>query len=397
MPRLKKRADGRYCLQVYLGKGKDGKRKYKTVYGSTQSEVERERDQVRVAMRKGLDVTADQDTFKVWADRWEKVKAPEVSRGRMTTYKCNLKKVEPLENMPIIKIKTADIQDIIFDLANNPKRPAAKKTLLGIRSTISQVFDLAIENRVLDYNPALAVRIPKGQPQEERRALTKEEQGWIFEMPHRARTAALIMMLSGLRRGELIPLTWNDVDFDEKTISMTKSVEVINNVFVIKDGAKTKEGVRVIPIPQQLVDLLREERKKNLSLYVCTNARGGMHTPSSWKRMWESYIRDLNIEYGIKRRVGEKEVSKHNPNGVAIVIPYFTPHWLRHTYATNLYLAGVDVLDAKEFLGHSDIKTTLDIYTHLDKEHKQKNISKFEDFLNAQMGNDGKGKKRESV
>ena len=70
-----------------------------------------------------------------------------------------------------------------------------------------------------------------------------------------------------------------------------------------------------------------------------------------------------------------------------MIIPTFTPHQLRHTYITMLYLAGVDVMTAKEQAGHSDIQTTLNIYTHLDKNHKQKNIDKLNNFLNGcQMG-----------
>ena len=64
-----------------------------------------------------------------------------------------------------------------------------------------------------------------------------------------------------------------------------------------------------------------------------------------------------------------------------VVIPKITPHWLRHTFATILYFAGVDILTAKEQLGHSDIKTTLGIYTHLDKQYKRKSMSRLDEYL----------------
>ncbi|MDR2571583.1 MAG: tyrosine-type recombinase/integrase [Oscillospiraceae bacterium] len=68
---------------------------------------------------------------------------------------------------------------------------------------------------------------------------------------------------------------------------------------------------------------------------------------------------------------------------VPFVIPRITPHWLRHTYATMLYFAGVDVLTAKEQLGHTDAQTTLGIYTHLDKTHKRKAMSKLDEYLSS--------------
>ena len=69
----------------------------------------------------------------------------------------------------------------------------------------------------------------------------------------------------------------------------------------------------------------------------------------------------------------------------SFVIENITPHMLRHTYATLLYFAGVDILTAKEQLGHSDIKMSMEVYTHLDKIHKRKSMSKLDDFLSEQM------------
>jgi site-specific recombinase XerD len=67
-----------------------------------------------------------------------------------------------------------------------------------------------------------------------------------------------------------------------------------------------------------------------------------------------------------------------------MTIPPITAHWLRHTFATLLYLSGVDVLTAKEQLGHADVKTTLQIYTHLDKIYKDKNMEKLDEILKSQ-------------
>ena len=116
------------------------------------------------------------------------------------------------------------------------------------------------------------------------------------------------------------------------------------------------------------------------------NAQGKMHTESSWVRMWESYLSELNIRYGDFSQYLKKPKSKFDPGGVPFVIPRITPHWLRHTYATMLYFAGVDVLTAKEQLGHADAHTTLQIYTHLDKIHKRKAMSKLDEYLSKAAG-----------
>ncbi len=72
---------------------------------------------------------------------------------------------------------------------------------------------------------------------------------------------------------------------------------------------------------------------------------------------------------------------KFQPEKIPLSIPYFTPHILRHTFATMLYLSGVDIMTAKEQLGHADIQTTLNIYTHLDSTYKEKKIQKLDVFL----------------
>ena len=388
MAKKTKRADGRYAVQIYLGEI-DGKRKYKTVYGTTQKEANEKADEVRAALRKGLDISAARDTFGAWANRWESIHAREVSAGAMTAYTGALRQLEPLFPLPITKVRAYDIQQIIYDCASvhpSTGHPAAKRTLQVIRSTAKQIFDLAIENRVLDFNPASNLRIPAAAPEETRRALTDEEQGWIIHTPHRARRAAMIMMFAGLRRGELIPLTWRDIDLLARTIRIDKSVEMVHGQSRAKSGGKTYSSTRTVDIPQILADFLQEEYAADtaatgtvpLGTLVCPAAKGQMHNMSSWRRMWESYLKELNFRHG-KFMVPPK--SKMQPGGVPMVIPPISAHWLRHTFATMLYLSGVDVLTAKEQLGHSDIKTTLEIYTHLDTAHKRKNISKLDSYL----------------
>lgn len=377
------RPDGRIAVQVYIGRDQDGKRKYKTVYGSTQKEADKKAEQIKLAMHKGIDITAEYDTFGDWAERWIRIKATEVSRSQEASYRSTISHINRyISDAAITKIKTIDIQEIINDLSEcnpNTHKPASRRTLEIVKNTLSQVFRLAIENRVLDYNPAMALKIPKNAPAEKRRALTSEEQNWILNTEHRAKRSAMIMMYAGLRRGELIPLTWNDIDMDNRTINVNKSVELVGDKFEIKRGTKTEAGVRVVDIPQRLAEFLISEKRE--SIYVCTNAKGGFHTNSSWRRMWESYLAELNIKYGNFSPFEKQPKSKFDPVGIPFVIPNITPHWLRHTFATMLYFAGVDILTAKEQLGHSNIKTTLEIYTHLDKQHKRKSMNKLDDFL----------------
>lgn len=380
-----KRKDGRVKASVYLGNGK-----YKYVYAANNRELERKVQEVKLQLGKGIDVSAERDTFGQWAERWLKLKKLEVSNGRYNTYSYRVRNLEPIAYMQIGKIRTMDIQDVIINLS---AEGYALKTLKDVKNTVSQIFRLAIDNRVIDYNPALSVKLPAEAPKETRRALTKEEQEWITApTEHRAHRMAMIMMYAGLRRGEVIPLLWSDIDLSARTISVNKAVEMINGKSVLKESTKTAAGMRVVYIPQVLADFLAAEPHNN-SLLVCPDASGRMMSESAYKRLWDSYLAELNFKFGDfsgilvpneqsgKPEPYRKPKSRFAPQKIPFVIPRITAHMLRHTFITLMYIAGVDLLTAKEQAGHADVQTTMEIYTHLDSIYKVKQIEKLDEYI----------------
>lgn len=112
-----------------------------------------------------------------------------------------------------------------------------------------------------------------------------------------AQPAAIIMMLSGLRRGELSALTWKDIDLKEKTISVSKTVEYPpKGKAFLRRYTKTEAGIRVVYIPQRLVNYLKDLPRKNILVYP--SAGGQMMTANAWRAVWGSYMRELNRKYG---------------------------------------------------------------------------------------------------
>lgn len=384
MAKLTKRPDGRYSIQIYLGRDKDGKRKYKTVYGATQKEVQRKADEIRVKLGKGLDLSAQRDTFEKWKDMWLASKT--CGAGQLTAYKSCIAHFEPLYGWEIGKIRTCDMQTILNELADS----LSQKTLQQTRMSVKQVFRLAIVNRVLDYNPAEALEIPKNAaPPEKRTPISDEQIAWIRNTPHRAQLPAMIMVYCGLRRGEVMALRWNDIDLEKKVLHVRRSVEMIKGQPFEKDGGKTDAAIRDVPIPEDLRNFLSSHkpappRGKNVELYPLITARvrsGRIHTTASWDEMWSSFMDTINITHGDFSDCEYQPRSKFDKRGVPCVIETFTAHQLRHTYATLLYEAGIDVITAKYLLGHAKIETTLKIYTHLREQHKTAEITKLDAYL----------------
>lgn len=367
------RTDGRYMVKVYIGI-KDGKKSYKYVYGKTQKEADQKAEELKVSLRKGMDISAHNDSFKTWAEYWLISKKHEVSEDRYSSLVSRTKVwINALCNAQISQIKPFELQTILFSIsAKNPytDKPMAKKTIRGYVQVINAIFDFAIDNRVVDYNPANKLKAPQMATTVQRRALSVEERQRVMEFEHRAKPSAMLMMLSGLRRGEATALQWNDIDFTNNKIFVTKSFN-----FKTKDFKPPKNGkARVVSVPQILIDYLKILPRE--SLFVLTNAKGQMMTEDSWRRLYQSYMHDMNIKYGYK-----EAPNKFSPIKIPMLIAPFTPHELRHTFCTIMYEAGIDALTAKEQLGHSDIKTTLSIYTHLSSQHKENDIKKLDEFF----------------
>lgn len=374
---MKKRKDGLYASQVYLGT-ENGRRKYKTVYGKTQKEVKEKVAELKLKLGKGIDIAAADEAFGIWVKRFLESKSSSGIGHAHYRSLCGLvNHLAPIYDTPIQRVSAADIQEIIDHLAayHDGKAPLSKRTLTLIRQTAKQVFERAAALRVIEYNPATYASIPKNAKQAQREALTEEQQRWIVDTPHRAQRAAMLMLYSGLRRGEATALTWADIDFKNCEISVSKSVEFLSGKPRIK-STKSKAGVRTVSIPQALVDFLMAEKKNDECIYVLHMEDGGMLTENVWRQMWASYMCDLNIKYG-----HDGKISKFTPSKIPMCIQTFTPHHLRHTFASICYFAGVDVLIARDWLGHEDANTTLSIYTHLDKKHKRTGGKKLSEFI----------------
>lgn len=379
---MKKRKDGRYQMNVYVGLDKNGKKVYKTIYGRTQAEVKSKASAIKLKIGKGIDVLNENMPFSELCERWLQYKKPLLKEKQYNSYKTNLKPFDVLGDTSVIKLVKSDFQTIINEYAAlNPRthKPTSKKTLRDFRLTARQVFDFAVENRILDYNPVAYVEIPKDAPKQERRALTEEEQRWIIETPHRAQLPAMLMMLSGLRLSEALALQWQDIDLEKSQIFVHQKL-VMKGTPHIEQGGKSKNSIRTVNIPKILVDFLKKQGKHKQSDYLVLTANGRLFSDTAWRRLWESYLCDLNLKYGDFSEYENKPKSKYDPHGTPFVIEKFTAHYLRHTFATNLFFCGQDLLYVQQQLGHAKPETTLNIYTHLVQTNQIQKTNKIIDF-----------------
>lgn len=373
---MKKRKDGRYCKNIEIGRRDDGSRIFKTVYGTSKAEVERKAAAVRADVCLGLDITADQ-SFAEWAGLFLASQQLHLSASEFRTKKARIEAFFPsVGSLSIRSIKPANIEGVLASLAVcNPRtgRPSSEKTLREYRIACGQVFKYAMKNQALAFNPCEFAEIPKSTPKKERRALSDSERSHLDILQGDCRLPALLACYAGLRRGELTALTWEDVNLKEGYIVINKSWDFKSKKL---KTPKTKAGERVVPLVEKLrVELAAVKNKKGL---VCTS-KGRQISDGLWEALLVDMLTQIDAAFGVDAppvRVGSKYER-------LITVQPFGWHDLRHTFCTLCYNSGMDVLSCKEIMGHSDVKTTMAIYTHLSAGKLKHSASALDAFIGA--------------
>lgn len=325
----------------------------------------------------------DNRTFLDWANAWLKTKEPNCCNGTMVMYRAALKHLSPLFDISIDEISAYALEQILVELQQ--RSHLSRQTLKVIKSVANGAFKLRFKaspaKQLLSQgNPVQYVDLPVKASSTKREAISQEEIHWIVNTPHRMRGPAMIGLFAGLRRGEMLALDpTTDFLWKDKAIVVNKSLEFANGVGKLNHRTKTDAGMRIVYVPDILMDFLRT------SIYqghiFLPSSKGTYLCEKSWRRMWEAYQRDLNILYGYGVPLGTRQAKLLQTSKVEWKIKRFTFHQLRHTCATMMYLAGVDAPTAKQQLGHSDIRTTLNIYTHLTQQHQKRNVQAYNDYV----------------
>lgn len=260
-------------------------------------------------------------------------------------------------NMKLGSIVKSNCQTIINN--NFDKR----RTCEQIRLTLSQIFEQALEDDLIQKIPTNKLIMPP-KIKTDKRALTNEEKKAIISAKFTDKEKAFIYIIyfMGLRRCEALALCKEDFDFKKKLVTINKDLIFSNNKPII-EGTKNKYSERKIPIPENSVEFLKIYVSSIENKYLFKTAKGELITEMSYKRMWESIVKKINDELCI-----ENTLSLSSCKGL-------TAYTFRHNYATMLYYSGISLKMAASYMGHRDTKMILDIYSHLDEE-KEKSINK---------------------
>lgn len=339
MARLQKRADGRYQRSIT---DKNGKRIY--FYGTSERELNRKIMDYQEAQARSR-------TFGEIADLWWGEAYDQLASQTVKGYKPALAKaLEEFGDDPIDVIQPKDIQHFYKTMA---LKGFSSKTIANHRIVLNQIFNYAIVEGDLQYNPCTSVKMPRASKKQPREAASTSDEDKILQSDHEW-LFPLFALLTGLRKGEILALQWRDIDFEENVIHVTKSIEHIGEEPRIKTP-KTESGTRIVPLLSVLKERIESHRGK--SDHFIFSEDGGK-TPLRNKR-YQKLFTDYAKEVGIT----------------------CTAHQLRHSYATIAVEEDVNPKDLQNALGHADITTTMNIYA----EARKKSVEKVASKLNARF------------
>lgn len=344
------------------------------IYGRTREElydkVNEARDQI------------DNDTFrrktptvKEYAEKWLMLQSAHIRQTTLIDYtsKVKLHVIAPLGHMRMADVTKDDIQLALV--------PVSKKSASVYKSVVilyKCIFKAAKDSRMIDENPTVFLTAKGGGvPQTDKIPLTDEQVEILLDAVKGLQTYVFVMLglYAGLRREEILALKWDSVYLNTKApyLTVRRAWHTEGNKPVILDELKTKAAHRDIPLPDRLVECLKEWKAQSKSEYVISNSDGGPLSYTQFKRLWQfiitrstkerfyyRYENGKRVRHTIKPVLGEK--AAHNGKVVYSIDFDVTPHQLRHTYITNLIAASVDPKTVQYLAGHENSKITMDIY-----------------------------------
>lgn len=338
----------------------NGKRKRKKVIGKNRKEVKEKAKEAKAL----LEEQAEELTLGKWLEQWLKVFVlGHVKLKTEERYKTAVEKhiIPNIGDINVKSLTSLQIQEFINSLHENGGVKGiglSPRTVNSARTVLSTALKQAVGAGIIEKNPVLFTK-PIKTNRREISVLNKDECRKLVEAAkaesNKAFWIAIVIALeTGLRKGEIFGLRWRDIDFNKQQLTVNTTVVTSNHGIVIQDSTKTKHSRRTVKLTESTIRKLKEYKEWQSAYldaigakdiydgFLITSERGSVKDPNNF-----SYVTFKGL---LKKARLRDNIRFHD---------------LRHTHATQLLQAGVDIKSVSERLGHSSIRITLDTYTHV--------------------------------
>ena len=280
----------------------------------------------------------------------------------------NVNLVSLLGEYDIDKLKPRELQHCISELRNKiserTKKPLSTSSINTAIATLKLAYNYANDFEITSNNPTTRIKRIKREEIKKVDSFSKDEQIRIenkIESLHNDEYFGIILVLyTGLRIGELMALTWNDINIRTGVINVSKTLyraKKEDGEWIYKmSSPKTKTGTRLIPYPSFLKEKLSKMKKERTSKFVICHSDGTVMFDRTLRHRFKALLKQIKVR---------------NLNF----------HCLRHTFATRALENNMDLKTLSEILGHASVATTLNIYAHSMLEHKKKQMRKMKRLI----------------
>ncbi len=386
------RADGRYDYR-YIDQ-KTGKRV--TIYSTDLAELREMEKKVQREVDDGLITTSDMKKldvntlFENYLSLRELVDSTRVNYIRM--WELHVK--DELGRMRVAQVRPSHVKALYAKLSRSDY---ARNTIKLIHDLIFPAFEMAVEDDIIRKNPAKDALRDYGADAKEKTALTLEQQEAVLKFAEESTIYNMyvpmlqIMIGTALRCGELIGLTWDDVDMENHEVS-------IDHQLVYKDHGdgkghcfhrhepKTDAGNRSIPMTDVVRKAFVEQKKIQFLMGInrdieVEGMKGFVFTSKNGNPMMPSAVN--NVLYNIVKAYNKKEQEQaKKERRKAVLLPKFSAHILRHTGCTRMAERGMDPKVLQYVMGHASISVTMEVYNHITSRQRiEKEIKKMNDLV----------------
>ncbi|MGG5737781.1 tyrosine-type recombinase/integrase [Bacillus cereus group sp. IBL03679] len=347
---IRKRGN-KYCIVIDIGPDPEtGKRRQKWFSGYTKKkDAEDDVAKKITELNEGTFVEPSKITLKDYLIQWLEIKKMSVEKSSLSRYQSSINThiIPSIGMIPLHKLNVMHIQKCYQSGVNSG---IANNTILFQHRVLRAALNLAVKQNIISRNPATLAVIPKTEKSSIQTWTEKEvKQFLLHSQESRYHIGYLLAITTGMRLGEVLGLRWQDVDFNNHTVTINQTLGHDNK---IKASAKNNSSKRTIPIPLEVIEELKKRKLQinkdklrigpayhDLDLITCNNL-GKVTTRSTFTSHFNKVIENAGI----------KKIKFHDT---------------RHTHATLLLKQGVHPKVVSERLGHSDISLTLRIYSHV--------------------------------
>lgn len=368
-----------YSIRVHRGRGADGRQlkpwtaTFKVQPTWSEKTARKKAEAFAATFEKECREGVTTDSRQKFAAYCEYVIQLKEQRGAkhstIVRYKELTTRIYPaIGHIKLRDLRADQLNDLYTLLAQDGqnKRTGGKlsaKTILEHHRLISTVLEQAVKEGLVPFNVAARATLPKVarkevnyfQPEQVeaiRDALEREPIKW--------KTLIHLFLITGARRGEILGLKWNRVDFEGNKIHICNSILYSPDVGIYESTPKTATSDRFVSLPAETMQLLKQYRvwqmQERLRLGEYYQDQGFLFAQDNGKAMHPDSMTDWL-----------KKFSKRHG------LPHINPHAFRHTMASMLYFNGVDSVSISKRLGHAQVSTTANIYAHVMEEADQKN------------------------